>query len=161
MSPSKFEKPSSSPQGEVVQYVPLRIRVRGTHTRFRRELFSQFTHRQLQKSAERTAAGPSDGASVRHEEQDRRTACALCTDKGMIPRPPDHSTHPGRFRITPRFKHLAGLGARCVSFLPEIHLSIYLPPNGSFEVLRGCDRAWRGALSTSQPQWTTRLHDRT
>ena len=48
-----------------------RVRVRGTHTRFRRELFSQITnckcpslHRQLQKSAERTPAGPSDGASV-------------------------------------------------------------------------------------------------
>ena len=37
---SFVEKPSSSPQGEVVQYTSLRIRVRGTHTRFRREPLS-------------------------------------------------------------------------------------------------------------------------
>ena len=34
------EKPSSSPQGEVVQYTSLKVRVRGTHTRFRRDSFS-------------------------------------------------------------------------------------------------------------------------
>ena len=36
----ELEKPPSSPQGEVVQYVSLRIRVRGTHTRYRRDSFS-------------------------------------------------------------------------------------------------------------------------
>ena len=34
-----FEKPPSSPQGEVVQYASLKVRVRGTHTRYRRDSF--------------------------------------------------------------------------------------------------------------------------
>ena len=36
-----LEKPPSSPQGEVVQYIPLKVRVRGTPTRFQRDYSAQ------------------------------------------------------------------------------------------------------------------------
>eukprot|EP00964_Phaeocystis_antarctica_P161036 scaffold133082_cov72-Phaeocystis_antarctica.AAC.1 len=87
------EKPPSSPQGEVVQYKPLRSELGARIRDFGEIIHSpQITsckcllHRQLQKSAQRAAGASGGASSVHHDVQDWRTACALCTDMAMTPR---------------------------------------------------------------------------